>query len=342
MITQPCFLLRATAIVSLSLCVTWSNMASAKYRDQCEGAPVVTHQFTIDSDLTTDTTGNTAGTVFQEASASGQAGRGICDCREDGRFYSYFTSTTDLPDAGNGWQILNDYIEVKTYIYIYGPGFQQVPFSNVKNAGLSTCNGRDSVVTGVATGNQIKTEFRLRKGIIGQVSFSGRLATLYWRLAATPGSVDYRYPFAYVDANIQLNADTSCTFRQGDIFTVDLGKTAKYALNTEEPPRSPTPARLDLGVDCVNMQSNQVIDYTFQSASGSEGNLIKTTLPGVGIGLLDDNHNPIGLGFENSVSVPSSNGSTQFFVKVYPTRLLDQAIDVGEFSAQAIVTMTLP
>ncbi|WP_434668170.1 fimbrial protein [Aeromonas sp. NJAU223] len=342
MIAGPRWLLKSVGILSLTLFFAWPNVASAKYRWQCEGDPLIVHKFAVESDLAADSTGNAAGTLIEEESHSGQSGRGKCDCWEDGQYYSFFTATTDLPDAGNGWRMLNDYIEVKTFIFIYGPGFQEVPFDSVQNAGLSTCYKRDSLVSGVATGSQIKTQFRLRKGIIAQVLFSGRLATLYWRLAPDPGSVDYAYPFAYVDANIQLNADTSCSFRQGDTFTVELGKIGKYALKTGEPPLSPPPARLDLGVDCVNMQSNQVIDYTFQSASGSEGNLIKTTLPGVGIGLLDDNHNPIGLGFENSVSVPSTNASTHFFVNLYPARLPGQAIEVGQFSAQAIVTMTLP
>ncbi|MFI8482760.1 fimbrial protein [Pseudomonas sp. NPDC078700] len=336
-------ILLAHKSIGTYLCIVivmgWATSANAELPNwQCEGAPVVEHHNLIDLDLDTETQ---AGQTIDSNFDSGQQGTGRCSCPQNGSFFSYFTATTNLPET-NGWIKLNDYLEAKIYIYVYGPGNLQVPFSKRKNAGASTCSERYSTVTNVATGRRGMATFRLTKGIVGEVEFSGVLANLYWQLNDSSGVVDMSYPFAHIHADVRIKALASCTFRAGDTFTIDLGSTEKAALVQGSPPKDYAPKSIDLSLDCINTGSTGAINYMFQSATGSEGNLLLTDLKGLGVGLRDGDDNPIGLGMENSVDVPMAASSTSFYLKPYPTKLPGKAVDSGRYTAKAIVTLSLP
>lgn len=319
--------------------LSWSTEALAALPlNQCEGNPVTEQLFQIDAEL--ENGGSTGNTLDQDIQ-SGKTGNATCHCEEWGDYYSWFTATSNLPLGGDGWYQLNDYLDAKVSIWIYGPGFKQVPFTQIKNNGLTHCYNTTSEISGIATGSRIAVTFRLRKGIIGEVKFSGNLATLFWQLSPDK-SPNKSYPFAYINADVTLHTTAQCSFREGDMFTVDLGRVYKTALVEGKKPKGFTPKSVDLSVDCINADTETAIDYTFQSASGSSGNFILTDLPGVGIGLLDNNEQPIGLGINNTVSAPFDNSSTSFFIKFYPTKLAGQEIINGTFTAQAIVTISLP
>ncbi|MGY3857900.1 fimbrial protein [Aeromonas intestinalis] len=113
-------------------------------------------------------------------------------------------------------------------------------------------------------------------------------------------------------------------------------------LNEGGVPNGYTPKMINLSLDCQSVDGHPNIDYTFQSASGSSGDYLLTSLAGLGIGFMDGNDNPLGLGINNSVSVPLQDSSTSFYLKPYPVRLAGQTVDNGEFVARAIITVSLP
>lgn len=275
---------------------------------------------------------------------SGQSGTGLCNCRDSKSYYSWFTGRSNLPEAGGGYYQLNEYLDAQISIYVYSAGFQLVPFTSVQNSATSQCAGANTVVSGVATGGRAMVTFRLRKGIVGYVKYSGELASLYWMIGSNK-LPDFNYPFAVVNADITLGALAQCNFRQGDTFTVDLGDVYKGNMTDGNIPNNYTPRNIDLSVDCTNLDSS-ALEYNFQSASGSTGDFINTDLPGVGVGLLDGSGNPIGLGINNAVTVPTvgtvDNSASDFNVKLYPTKLAGQEVQPGHFSAQAIVTVSIP
>lgn len=330
---------RIQAYLLVAVCLGWSVTASAEPPNwQCAGDPVVEHQNLIDLELTSE---SAAGATKTTSFDSGQAGVGRCNCPSIGKYYSYFTAMTELP-VDQGWLKLNDYLEAQVYINIYGPGDLLVPFSKRRNAALSSCTSRYTTVSGVATGRKGKVIFRFIKGIVGEVTFTGRLATLYWQINDSSAAIDTAYPFAHINADIRIKALASCTFRAGDTLTVDLGDIEKPLLNPDGPPKDFTSKTVDLSLDCINTGAAGTVDYTFEGASGSEGNLLLTDLAGVGVGLRDGDDHPVGLGMDNAVEVPLVSGTSSFYVKPYPAKLLGQLVQSGSYTTKAVVTISLP
>lgn len=309
---------------------------------QCEGNPVIQHENTINIELTGESQGGDLKTHIYN---SGQAGTGQCNCSGSGSYYSLFTSATDLPSSTGSWLKLNDYIEAQVYINIYGAGDVLVPFNQVSNAGTSKCTSPSTTITGVATGAKGKVIFRLTKGVIGEVHFSGRLATLFWQLktGVAQSYPDKTYPFAHIDADVSIKAIASCLFRAGDTFTVDLGSINRTALVEGGLPKEGySPQSVDLSLECVNTGSATIVNYMFQGGSGTAGNILRTDLPGLGIALLDGDDKPVGLGIENAINVPLESNSTSFQLKPYPTKIAGESLESGHYSTQAIVTISLP
>ena len=308
---------------------------------QCVGDPISSYQIAIDLELPNGGQVNSLGSSrFQ----SGQSLKQICNCPIAGQYYGVYTTTTPLPVMGDGWLQLNDAIEAKVFVDIWGPGLTQVPYTRVLNKGPTICDS-PTFVSYPGTGSSGRIDFRLRKSIVGEVSFSGRLATLYTQFEPATAAPDLNYPHAYIDANISLRGTATCQFRAGDQFSIDLGQIEKSTLIEGGPPRSGfTPQTIDLSGDCVGSGISSAIKYQFDGLSGHTGdsNLMRTNLRGVGIGFHDGNDQPIGFGAGKAFNVPVVNNSTSLLIKPYPSKIAGEVINNGAFEAQAVVTLSLP
>ncbi|WP_176443128.1 fimbrial protein [Pseudomonas segetis] len=327
-------------ILALVVALGWSFSAHAEPPAwQCEGAPVIEHNNVIALDFTEQASiGERVDTTFN----TGQGGVGNCNCPESGSYTSYFTSTTGLTVTSDGWLKLNDNIDARLRIFVLGSNNVLVPFSKVPNTASSPCSPENGIVN-ASTGSRGQVAFRITKPFVGEIIYSGRLATMYWQINDSSAAVDMNYPYAHVNADIRLKVLASCQFRAGDTFTIDLGDIDKAALTEGGLPKYGfTPKSIDLSLDCVNIGSSGKVSYMFQSASGSEGNLLLTDLRGLGIGLHDGDDNPVGLGAENAIEVPVVSDTTSFLLKPYPSKLPGAAVESGSYTAQAIVTVTLP
>ncbi|WP_339511795.1 fimbrial protein [Pseudomonas sp. RL_15y_Pfl2_60] len=330
---------QAGLCLAIMLALVWSSGALADLPAwQCEGTPVIEQNNTINMDMIeASQAGQTTNSTFD----TGQQGTGFCNCPTSGSYTSYFTATSTLPESG-GWLRLNDELEAQVYIFVYGPGDLQVPFDKKANIASSPCSPTSGTIS-LGTGRRGKIVFRLTQNLVGETTFSGRLANLYWQIGNSSAAVDLSYPAVHVNADITLRAIASCQFRAGDTFSIDLGDIDKAALTEGGMPKSGyTPKSIDLSLDCINVGSSGKVNYMFQSASGSEGNLLLTDLRGLGIGLRDGDDNPVGLGAENSIDVPVISNTTSFLLKPYPTKVGKAAVESGRYTTQAIVTVSVP
>ncbi len=320
----------------------WSTGALAGLPPwQCVGDPVTTYNVGMDLELPS---GGQVNSTTSDTFSAATGFRQICNCPVRGDYYGLYSATTSLPIVGDGWLQLNDTIEAQVFVDIWGPGATQVPYTRVLNKGPTKCDGPD-FVSYPETGREGRVNFRLRKSIVGIMTFSGRLATLYTQFEPATGQPDPLYPHVYIDANISLRGTATCQFRAGDQFSIDLGQIEKSTLIEGGPPRSGfTPQTLDLSVDCVGAGISSAIKYQFDGLSGHTGDLklMRTNLRGVGIGFHDGNDQPIGFGVDKAFNVPVVNNSTSLLIKPYPSKIAGEVINNGAFEAQAVITLSLP
>lgn len=333
---------QAWLCLAIIVAMAWSTGVCAQLNEwECRGDPVVQHNVTLDVELVEE---SQSGALTETPFDSGTTGYGYCICPEAGNYYSLFSGAADRSltrGSESGWYQLNEYIEVQIYVEISGAGMRRVPFFGVTNNTLSACSPENGRVP-TETGKVGKLIFRLTKNFVGELNFSGPISNLFWQINKRNPVINESYPFATINANIRVAEISSCNFREGDTFTVDLGDIDKATLVSGGPPKSgyiaPT---IDLSLDCVNFHEAGTASYMFQGISGTEGDIVLTDLRGVGIGLRDGNDNPVGLGAENAIAVPVVSSAASFLLKPYPTKLAGQAVQSGQFTAQVIVTVSL-
>lgn len=292
--------------------------------------------------------GQQPGYVTQYPFSGGATADAVCNCPSGVNELSRFTAVASLPET-DGWMRLNENLSARLSIYVYNKGNRQVPFYRLQNSGRTSCSSSSNAPTGVATGNRGVVEFRVEKGILGESHFDGELATLYWQLESATGAPDYSFPFVRINADFTVSSTAECSFRAGDSFTVDLGSTSMNQLNVGAPPGAGyIPRQIDLTVDCTNISDGAISGLEFfanaTGAPNADGPFIVTDRPGIGVGMTDANGKQMALGMDNSVIQPYRDGSSQTYLRFYPTIIPGKENEVtpGPYSATMTVTVTIP
>lgn len=292
--------------------------------------------------------GQQPGYLTEYPFSGGATADAVCNCPGSVDEFSLFTAVASLPEA-DGWMRLNENISARLYIFVYGPGEIEVPFYQRQNRGRTPCSSSSNSFGGIATGNRGKVEFRVEKGILGESHFDGELAVLYWQFESATGAPDYNFPFVRINADFTITSTAECSFRAGDTFTVDLGSTPMNQLNVGAPPGAGyIPRQIDLTVDCTNISDSAISGLEFfanaTGAPNADGPFIATDRPGIGVGMTDANGNQMALGMDNSVIQPYSNGSSQAYLRFYPTIIPGKESEVtpGPYSTTMTVTVTIP
>lgn len=331
----------------LLLGATCSVQAAVPNDYQCVGTPinVVNIMFTPPDTLSTGE---------KSTSPVVDAGPGPIECGCSGSSSGntlYISSQASAPNPSGsygGWLRLNDDMEAQV-VYTryqggtyYNEGLPQPPKPTEQGGIVCPPDGSIALTSG-RSGRDGKVTLRLRKDIIGMSSFSGELGRIFLARTGTT-NLDFNSPVTIINGEINVRADASCKLRAGDTISVDLGPIPKVSLTEGGLPSGGyTPRSIDLSVDCTNMYSGvSAINYMIQSASGADGNVLLTDLSGLGILLRDGDGNAVGLGESSVFSVPLNSDSTSYILKPYPTKLPGQTVESGNYTAQAIVTLTLP
>ncbi|MFP2237269.1 fimbrial protein [Pseudescherichia vulneris] len=315
---------------------------------QCSGAPVtsLSRSSTLDTDGYGIKPGGTYGPLAISYNGSVPM---TCNCPVSGSYTALYSSSSDYPSLADDYLKLNDYLAVHVGFFIQYVGQPAVPFSNLTDRRTFSCTrpGSNVSIPNGGSASASNVTIKLLRGIEGTSTFSGRVASLYVQLnpggSGTLGALDTSSPVTTVDLNITWTSSASCKFRAGDSFTLDLGRVVKHTLVQGDKPSDGSASKtIDLSVDCQNTDRYTMVNYMFQSVSGSAGNYLLTNIAGLGIGLEDADGNPVGLGVENSVNVPLVSNSASFAIKAYPTKVVSGDPENGNFQAQAIVTVSLP
>lgn len=315
---------------------------------QCSGAPVTS--LSLSNTRDTDAYGpKPGGTVKAPASNYNGSVPMTCNCPVSGSYTASYSASSAYPSIADDYLKLNDYLAVSVGFFVQYIGPVIVPFSNQTDGRSFSCT-KPASNTSIPNGGSASVAyatFKLLRGIEGTTTFSGRVASLYVQLnpggSGTPGALDTSSPVTTFDINVSWTSNASCKFRAGDSFTLDLGRVVKHTLVQGDKPSDGSASKtIDLSVDCQNTDRYTMVNYMFQSVSGSAGNYLLTNIAGLGIGLEDADGNPVGLGVENSVNVPLVSNSASFAIKAYPTKVVSGDPENGNFQAQAIVTVSLP
>jgi len=143
--------------------------------------------------------------------------------------------------------------------------------------------------------------------------------------------------------DLDIEAAANCTFNAGSQLTLDLNSVRSGSLREGVPPVGYTPRPLDLSVNCTGIPEGYTsgLNYYFDGIRATQ-RFVQTTLPSIGVGIQDENGNPILLGAENSINVPYVNNGTSFRPRFFPTLLPGKPIQHGDYSASVIVTVSTP
>ncbi|WP_323980969.1 fimbrial protein [Aeromonas media] len=292
----------------------------------------------------------TTSTLYQPGETSGPTafsttGTATCDCTgiSVGLFVTvYYQGTTNLPTVSDplGTLIkLNPYFGLKTEFNAAG-GYQEVPFSATTTGLLSACVGgllNVSLLGGINV-NSGRYTLKLLKGVMGTQTFNGTVAHLFVRRASVPDTSPVN-AFSTLAMNISVTSTPTCQFPAGTSIPIDLGAVAQSAFVEGEIPRGYAPRSVNVSVTCNLVP----LQYSFGGALSSQNRFITTSLAGVGVGMVEqDTLTPIP--FDTAIAVPYSAAShtTQYQVRLYPTRLPGQVVRTGSYTGTIMVTVSVP
>ncbi|MGY3857902.1 fimbrial protein [Aeromonas intestinalis] len=147
--------------------------------------------------------------------------------------------------------------------------------------------------------------------------------------------------------DLTVKSSAECSFEGGEVFTVDLGSVPRQSLQDGAPPPGYAPKPLNITIECSNLINTPTqLEYFFNGvgAPSAEGPYLATSNPGVVVGMTDDAGNLIGLGSTHSTLHPFQNGQSSMDLRFYPAKTpgYSDPIEPGAYSANAIVTVTLP
>lgn len=251
----------------------------------------------------------------------------------------YFAATTPLPVEGE-YLIFSPEVKAAVRIKVYGRGDAPVPFTPLSNIGSYSCmEGINDVP--FSTGGSGVVGLVTTKGVLGNVRFSGLVATLYGAWNSHPKLSGDPLSVVYMDLDVQAAAN--CTFNAGSQLSLGLDSVTSGSLREGAPPVGFTPKSLDLSVTCTGIPEGftSVLSYYFDGIRATP-RFVQTTLPSIGIGIQDENGAPILLGGENTINVPYINNGTSFRAKFFPALLPGKPIQAGDYSASVVVTVSTP
>ncbi|WP_270836152.1 fimbrial protein [Aeromonas sp. QDB30] len=142
--------------------------------------------------------------------------------------YYKATMTDGLPQAGDGFVKLNDFLDMKVEIWIAGRKnkFVTAPFPNESNdnPNYSCTKGKETRINNFESGSRGKVTFRVRKQIINGVQISDRqVVEMYGRLGSTTTDFNNLPMSRITITSAILYVPEECVINGGQTIEVEFG-----------------------------------------------------------------------------------------------------------------------
>ncbi|WP_455424519.1 fimbrial protein [Dryocola sp. LX212] len=265
---------------------------------------------TVNSGVTqVTTTDNVVGFIKDPAYSWSSLGTYVlhcgCSAGSEHAYFWVFTARMLIPDSGDGWYSVNDYLDIKQRISVSGQ-LKDVPFTNLNGGVASDDNhvcGYDQTMANTATGNSGNFALRIKKPFIGTVNLGViPVSELYSCLSndglcPTSGVAPVQYKITgtvVVPQNCSINAGTQVVVDMGKFYSGDFSTIGQK-------PERYTPKTFTIPIKCNDISASANLTLRIQgTASAGVPSALQSDNSDVGVVITDDSGTPL---------IPNDTGS---------------------------------
>jgi type 1 fimbria pilin len=253
-----------------------------------------------------------------------------------------FTARMLLPDNGDGWYSVNDYLDIKQRILLAGQ-LRDVPFTNI-NGGTASINNNvcsnDQTMANTATGNSGNFALRIKKPFIGTVNLGViPVSELYSCLSdvgqcPTSGVAPVQYKITgtvVVPQNCSINAGTQVVVDMGNFYSGDFSTVGKK-------PERYTPKTFTIPIKCNDISASANLTLRIQgTASAGVPSALQSDNSDVGVVITDDSGTPL-IPNDTSRFIPftlNDGYESNITLHAYPVGTTGNTPALGQFTTLA-------
>lgn len=331
------FVIILTTVTSALL----SNDAAAEtnqcYRSSSRDANSWSYDFGA---IVMSATDNTAGMVKNDVASFNMKGSASlwCDCSSSGRLY--FSSSMNIPDDGDGWFRLNDYLDIKLDINFNGT-YRNIPFQDASTGSSSGsyCQTQN-VIGGTPTGGSGKLSLKITHPFVGQTFIPSQviaqecITSGITGVNCTQSNAAYIYSFSGT-----VTVPQNCTINSGTQVVVDFESLYSSDFTTAgEKPKNFTPKTFNVPIQCNDISASANLTIRLEGTQSTTFNdAIQSDNKDVGVVVKDQAGNTLTPNARNSV-VPftlDGNGHSDVTLTAYPISITGLPPSEGVFTALA-------
>ncbi|EKT61800.1 hypothetical protein [Providencia alcalifaciens] len=293
--------------VFMSLCLYVFMPQSQAYTYTCTSD--FTHQINLDSNSSIYPS---QGAVYDITFDNKKQYNGICDVPNSGlteKEVTYYKAEygNDLIVDSDGYVVLNDFVKVKSYIYIYNQGDMLVPFSDVSNKAPEI----PKPSTFVASGSSGRVDVLIQKSILqGTITIPEFNIYLYSRYAQYSDSYNTK-PLSIVHfEESTLNVEKVCNIDNLPFNESILNQSLGGLLNNSNSLKN-----ISFTISCINNISDLNLNLSFSGEPYKyDSRFFQSDVDSIGIGLYNGSY----IYGHNGFPLSLSNGQATVSMQIVP------------------------
>lgn len=307
------------------------------YRSSAKDANAWVYDFGTISLTATD---NTTGVVKNNVAEFNMLGDAKlwCDCSSPGPYF--FSSSMNLPDDGDNWYVMNDYLDAKLEIN-FNSSWKTIPYQDASTGpGNSGACQTQTTIGGLPTGGNGRLSLKIRRPFVGE-SFipltkiaQECVAVTTQGIPCTPGNATYTYSFSghvVVPQNCEINAGTQVVVPLGTFYEGDFN-------NVGQKPENFTPKTFNIPIQCNDASAVANLTLRIQGTpSATLPNALQSDNPDVGVVITNSNGDPL-IPNDSSSVIPfelDDSLRTNITLHAYPVGTTGNTPTVGQFTTLA-------
>jgi type 1 fimbria pilin len=339
-INRSSFLYLAIILLFLTSALLSKNVAAETnqcYRSSSKDANAWSYDF---GSIIMSATDNTAGMIKNDVTSFNMKGSAAlwCDCTESSRLY--FSSSMNIPDDGDGWFKLNDYLDIKLNINFNGT-YRNIPFQDASTGSASGayCQ-KQNIIGGTPTGGSGKLSLKITHPFVGQTFIPSQVIAQECITSGVTGVNCTQANAAYVYSfSGSVTVPQNCTINSGTQVVVNFGSLYSSDFTTAgEKPKNFTPQTFNVPIQCNDISASANLTIRLEGTQSTGFNdAIQSDNKDVGVVVQDQAGNTLTPNARNSV-VPftlDGNGYSDVTLTAYPISITGLPPSEGVFTALA-------